>query len=174
MIIIKLRESQCFLFIFIIIPVSKMNKFSSNTVKKSPVLVPDCLDLVLNHLTNDKNALFSCLFINHIWYNLAAQQLWKDPFLLTSSNQKVKLMRIYVASLSHKEIQQLNVKGLEIPNLVTPNFKLPYFSYLKRIIYRKIEECALEWLLNEDEPISSGKSLLSYFEDIKDDDDDDI
>ncbi|RIA99740.1 hypothetical protein C1645_746564 [Glomus cerebriforme] len=143
-------------------------------MNKVPFLAPDCLDLVLNHLENDKDTLYSCLFLNHIWYNLAAQHLWKDPFSITLSHQKVKLMHIYVASLPHKEICQLNEKGLKIPNLVTPNFKLPYFSYLKRLIYCKLEECALEWLLNEDDPKLMNlddKFLLKYFEDIKDYDD---
>lgn len=149
-----------------------MNIINSNILNKSPVLVPDCLDLVFNCLINDKNTLFSCLFVNHIWYNLAAQHLWKDPFSLTSSIQKVKLIQIYVSSLPHKEIQQLNEKGLEIPNLVTPNFRLPYFSYLKKIVYRKIEECALEWLLYEDDSNSSDESSLNCFENMEYNDDD--
>src|SRR3954470_14560591 len=105
-----------------------MNKIYSNIVQRTPVLVPDCLNLILDLLADDKGTLFSCLFVNYVWCNVAAQHLWKDPFLLTSSSQKVKLMHIYVASLPHKEVQQLNQKGLEIQNLVTPNFKLPYFS----------------------------------------------
>ncbi|CAG8584528.1 hypothetical protein GLOIN_2v1519028 [Rhizophagus irregularis DAOM 181602=DAOM 197198] len=149
-----------------------MDKINSNILNKSPVLVPDCLNLVFNYLANDKNTLFSCLFVNHLWCNLAAQHLWKDPFSLTSKIQKVKLFQVYVSSLPHKEIRQLNEKGLKIPNLVTPNFKLPYFSYLKQIFYRKIEECALEWLLYEDDSDSSDKFSLNCFENMEYNDDD--
>src|ERR1051325_11302087 len=92
--------------------------------------------------------------------------------MLTSSFQKVKLMHIYVASLPYKEIRQLNRRGLKIQNLAAPNFMLPYFSYLKKIVYDKLEECALEWLLKRGSKCinTKGKPLWSHFENMDDDD----
>ncbi|RGB40341.1 hypothetical protein C1646_687940, partial [Rhizophagus diaphanus] len=49
--------------------------------KSKPSLIPDVLDEIFRHLSDDRTTLLSCILVCRLWCRLVMPILWSDPFL---------------------------------------------------------------------------------------------
>ncbi|POG68121.1 hypothetical protein GLOIN_2v1878576 [Rhizophagus irregularis DAOM 181602=DAOM 197198] len=134
----------------------------------------DVLSQIFEVLREDKNSLYSCLFVNKIWCVTAVPILWRNPnsyynfnpfsllyYTIDSDKSKKILFNIILLNLSEESRDILKNQGIDINNFITEKYKRPLFNYInywkylnllfieKLITYSGIETSKVSIIRNE-------------------------
>src|SRR6266498_2745570 len=105
----------------------------------------DCLIEILEYLEEDQNSLRSCLLVNRFWCKVAVKILWKNVWNLQYNNLPnrkhvpLSILSTLISCLPNDSRYLLYVNGINIP---TPTPKSPlfnYISFIKVLLFYKIE-----------------------------------
>ncbi|CAI2171537.1 10493_t:CDS:1 [Funneliformis geosporum] len=98
-------------------------------------LPTECLTLIFQNV--GFSGLFSCLLVCRAWCRKVVPILWSKPFDKLPKDNRYKLIRTYITSLSTEEKSFLNLQlkkhGFSIPNTTISLFNYPI--YLKELSY---------------------------------------
>ena len=83
--------------------------------KKMNKLNFDCLYLILNKLKLEPKSLYSCLFVNKEWYNIAVQILWKkySGYFCRNKTSCCKIFNTILSCLPSSSNQLLSDNGIK-------------------------------------------------------------
>lgn len=113
------------------------------------ILNKDVLSLILEEIVFDKNrfisnlttiekkSLYSCLFVNRLWCEVAVPILWKNPWKFIVNSRL--LLNVIILFLSKESQEFLKSQGIYI---FSTKYKKPLFDYInycKYINFHKIE-----------------------------------
>ncbi|CAB4482830.1 uncharacterized protein OCT59_014481 [Rhizophagus irregularis] len=94
--------------------------------KSKPSLIPDVLDEIFRHLSDDRTTLLSCILVCRLWCRLVMPILWSDPFLKRNEYGYFAI-RTYITCLDEHEKALLVQQNIRIPQLPRPLFNYPSF-----------------------------------------------
>ncbi|CAG8562673.1 2951_t:CDS:1 [Ambispora gerdemannii] len=133
-------------------------------------LTPDCLSEIFGYLTDNKQALHSCILVNRIWCETSIPILWRQPFRLLYSHEATrnsteetrqikatKLLQIYFAYLTPEQINDLdedqvvkyNIKtesGVESAEANASALTFQYITYLRCLDLVDIHAAVRDWI----------------------------
>src|SRR5207248_2609649 len=87
----------------------------------------DSLREILGYFKNDRATLYSLLFVDRLWCNIAVPLLWRQPFELTSQENYDHIIQTYIYCLPEKEKSRFILAGVKLPNHQKPLFDYPTF-----------------------------------------------
>ncbi|GBC10275.1 hypothetical protein RclHR1_00950012 [Rhizophagus clarus] len=104
-----------------------------------PQLPGDCLNNIFEYLEDDKNTLYSCMFVNRLWCEASVEIFWRNGCDYSISN-----VNTLVACLPNESKENLYNNGI---TFLTSTTKIPIFNYASfckvlsiSYIHQKIEE----------------------------------
>ncbi|GET02694.1 hypothetical protein GLOIN_2v1682981 [Rhizophagus clarus] len=103
----------------------KLPSFPSLT-KSKPSLIPDVLDEIFRHLSDDRATLRACALVCRLWCRLVIPILWADPFLKRNEYGYFAI-RTYICCLDENEKTMLREQNIHIPEFPTTLFDYPVF-----------------------------------------------
>ncbi|GBC05983.1 hypothetical protein RclHR1_06540003 [Rhizophagus clarus] len=113
-------------------------------------LSPECLQIIFEYL--EKESLYSCLFVNRSWCEVAIPILWKNPFKLLNdlTLESSKIIQIYLRSLNRKSKQYLYNNGVMLPEniLTSTSLMFDYSSFLKELKFSDLYNGVSYWISN--------------------------
>src|SRR5437667_1969188 len=114
-------------------------------------LTYDVLQIILEHLRDDRITLFSCVLLNRNLSTIAIPLLWESPYMIDQNinqYQLALLVRTYVTCFTEIEKNYLRNKCVNISNYRKPIFD--YTCYIKEILYSDpLHDSILYWILLE-------------------------
>ncbi|RIA99563.1 hypothetical protein C1645_811370 [Glomus cerebriforme] len=121
---------------------------NSSSNKVSPLLPMECIQQIIEYLLQEKQGLYSSLLINRYWCKIVIPYLWKRPFELCSSKNRLKLFRTYLLCFDQEELDSLSIRMLDalyifniFPKKRNPLFD--YFIFLQKVSSIEIEDIIL-------------------------------
>ncbi|RIA89311.1 hypothetical protein C1645_806337 [Glomus cerebriforme] len=106
-------------------------------------LTEDCFDEIIQYI-NNKQTLYSFLFVNRLFCRKIIPKLWSDPFTLLGQSSP-SIVRIYISCLSNNERESIYNWGLRIK--IKQNKPLfPYLSFLKELDFWCLKGSTEEWV----------------------------
>ncbi|CAB4383003.1 unnamed protein product [Rhizophagus irregularis] len=112
------------------------------------IVFNNCLNLILDYLKDNKEALFSCLLVNRLFCQHVIPYLWSSPFELETNPNKHKLiLRTYISCLCEEEKQQLINFQIENESLSTPR---DYPKYLEIFNNQHIQDAVEKFTSTEE------------------------
>src|SRR2546430_15962847 len=99
----------------------------------------DCLNEIFEYLEEDKDTLYSCLLVNHLWCEVSVRILWRHV-----DNCDIEILSTIIACLSDESKDLLYKNGIFIS---TPTSKPPLFNYTSFCKILSVDE--IDRLLDE-------------------------
>ncbi|CAG8474172.1 10551_t:CDS:1 [Funneliformis mosseae] len=99
---------------------------------------------ILGYFNNDPTTLYSLLFVNRQWCDIAIQLLWRRPFEFTSQEKYDLIIETYICCLPEMEKSRLILAGIKVPKNSKPFYKYP--SYLRNFDSDKFNRAFNLWL----------------------------
>src|SRR6266545_7191232 len=129
-------------------------------------LPADCLNEIIEYLEEDRISLSSCLLVNRLWCTVAVRILWRNVWSIQyHSNPKqrhapLSILSTLIACLPNESKNFLNIHEISIP---TPTSNLPsfdYISFIKVLLFRRMERIVELALISQKINISNNKYLV--------------
>ncbi|RGB34976.1 hypothetical protein C1646_815045 [Rhizophagus diaphanus] len=118
---------------------------SLTTSFKLNILPTECVQKIVQYLLEEKQGLYSCLLINRYWCKIVISYLYRQPFELCSSKNRLKLFRTYLLCFDQVELDSLSTRLIDalyifniFPKKRNPLFN--YFIFLRKVASIEIEE----------------------------------
>jgi hypothetical protein len=115
-----------------------------NTLSSLSKLSLDSLREILGHFKNDRATLYSLLFVDRLWCNMAVPLLWRQPFEWTSQENYDLIIQTYIYCLPEKEKSRLILAGVKLPEHSKPLFEYP--TFLRSFESDKFHKAINSWL----------------------------
>ncbi|CAI2185369.1 18592_t:CDS:1 [Funneliformis geosporum] len=137
-----------------------MNFHQKNTISPSKLSL-NSLREILGYFKNDPTTLYSLLFVNRQWCDIAIQLLWRQPFEFTTQKNYGLIIETYICCLPELEKSRLILTGIKVPKHSKPFYK--YSSYLRNFDSDKFHQAFNLWLKTNVIKESGGIDPLNLF-----------
>ncbi|CAG8557842.1 2114_t:CDS:1 [Diversispora eburnea] len=119
---------------------------------KNVILTNECFEEIFKYLINDKDTLYSCLFVNRIFCKWVVKILWSQPFTLLKEIPSNKLIQILIDCLRDEEKTDLLKRCTLNFDIFSKKYRQqPLFNYLtfiRELNYWCFFESTNLWLRN--------------------------
>ncbi|RGB43404.1 hypothetical protein C1646_749789 [Rhizophagus diaphanus] len=106
----------------------------------------DILFLIFEELKNDMKSFYSCLLVNKTWCIMTLPILWRDPNIISLSDEaKSKLFDVIFLHLSKESRDILKSRGIN--NLLTEIYQHPLFNYIS--FWKHLDLFFIECLISQ-------------------------
>ncbi|CAB4424417.1 unnamed protein product [Rhizophagus irregularis] len=115
-----------------------------STSFKLNILPTECVQKIVQYLLEEKQGLYSCLLINRYWCKIVISYLYRQPFELCSSKNRLKLFRTYLLCFDQVELDSLSIRMIDALYIfnIFPKNRNPLFNYF--IFLRKVASIEIE------------------------------
>ncbi len=142
--------------------------FFFNTKKMAFQLPVECLNDIFEYLDEDKISLRSCLLVNRLWCTTAVSILWRNiwdirykiKYNLYRTHVPSSILSTLIAFLPNESKNLLNINEISIP---APTSNLPlfnYISFIKVLLFYRIDKIIGDALNNQQINTSNNKYLV--------------
>jgi hypothetical protein len=115
----------------------------------------DVFLLIFEELKNDRNSLFSCLFVDRNWCEMVVPILWRNPWTRQEGQKYITLFNVILSHLSEESRHNLNNQGI---NLITETYQRPLFNYI--YFWKYLEISFLESIISSKQVEKSEKFII--------------
>src|SRR6266540_5252041 len=130
-------------------------------------LTVDCLNDIIEYLDEDEISLRSCLLVNRLWCTVAVRILWRNIWNIRykikygyRKHAPLSILSTLIACLPNESKSFLYENVISIP---TPTSNLPlfnYISFIKVLLFYKIDKIIRDALINQQIDTSNNKYLV--------------